>query len=137
MMRVFFAVVLAVLAAGPGLRAAEVVAHPFVGVTTITRTETSPRNLTMHIVEIDLTAPGIAFKLTPSGGEMETVRQTTLEFLTQEHAQVAINAHFFLPFPSTNTNADLVGLAASNGTVYSAFETPSQSYAIVDHAAAI
>jgi exopolysaccharide biosynthesis protein len=93
--------------------------------------------LTIHIVKIDLRAPGIAFKLTPRGGALETVRQTTLDFLKQEHAQVAINAHFFLPFPSTNTAADVIGLAASDGTVYSAFETPAQSYAIVDHAPAI
>ena len=68
---------------------------------------------------------------------METFRQTTLDFLKQEHAQLAVNVHFFLPFPSTDPAADLIGLAASNGTLYSAFETPVQSYAIVDHAPAI
>ena len=86
---------------------------------------------------VDLTAPGIAFKLTPPGGTLETVRQTTLDFLRQEHAQVAINAHYFLPFPSTSSGADLIGLAASNGTVYSGCEKPVQSYPIVDHAPAI
>jgi hypothetical protein len=50
------------------LRGAETVRHPFLGVTHITRTETSPRNVTMHIVRIDLTIPGIGFKLTPPGG---------------------------------------------------------------------
>src|SRR5882762_8928543 len=34
-------------------------------------------------------------------------------------------------------DADLIGLAASNGAVYSACETPAQSYAIIDHAPAI
>ena len=103
----------------------------------IARTESTPRSLTIHLVEIDLADPGIAFKMTPPGGALETIRQTTLDFLKQEHAQVAINAHFFLPFPSTSTEAQLIGLAASGGTVYSAFETPAQSYAIVDHAPAI
>jgi exopolysaccharide biosynthesis protein len=119
------------------LRGADVVAHPFAGITTIARTETVPRELSIHVVEIDLTAPGIAFKLTPPGGALETIRQTTIEFLKQEHAQIAINAHYFLPFPSPKPEADLVGLAASNGTVYSGCETPAQSYAIVDHAPAI
>jgi exopolysaccharide biosynthesis protein len=91
----------------------------------------------MHIIRIDLTAPGIRFHLTPPGGDRETVRQTTLEFLQHEHAQIAINVHFFLPFPSSDSTAWLVGLAASDGEVYSACETPSQSYAIVSNAPAL
>lgn len=117
--------------------AADVVDHPFPGITTIARTETLPRKLSIHVVEIDLTAPGISFKVTPPGGTLETIRQTTLDFLRQQHAQVAINAHYFLPFPSTSTEADLIGLASSEGTVYSGFEKPSQSYAIVNYAPAI
>ncbi len=122
---------------GAILSAAEVMERPFLGVTHITRTETSPRSLTMHIIRIDLTAPGIAFRLTGPGGSRETVRQTTLEFLRQEHAQIAVNAHYFLPFPSSETDAWLIGLAASDGTVYSGFETPVQSYAIVPEAPAL
>jgi exopolysaccharide biosynthesis protein len=137
LVRTLFAAAVTISACGSGLRAAEFVERPFRGITIISRTESTPRNLTIHIVKIDLTASGIAFKLTPPGGALETVRQTTLDFLKQEHAQVAINGHFFLPFPSTSTDADVIGLAASNGTVYSAFETPAQSYAIVDHAPAI
>src|SRR5436309_2866838 len=106
---------------------AELVDHPFPGITHITRTEASPRQVNIHIVQIDLTAPGIGFKLTAPERPLETVRQTTLEFLNQEHAQVAINSHFFVPFPSADPNASVVGLAASNGNVYSAFEAPVQS----------
>ncbi len=91
----------------------------------------------VNVVKVDLTAPGIHFKLTAPSGTKETVRQTTLEFLEQEHAQVAINAHFFLPFPSEDLNCDLIGLAASEGKVYSAFETPKQSYALIPNAPAI
>lgn len=118
------------------LDGAQTVRKPFVGVTTITRTETSPRNLRMHIVQVDLNANGIRFKLTAPGGSLETVRNTTLDFLNQEHAQIAVNVHFFLPFPSTNSDAMLIGLAASNGNVFSAFESPVQSYAIVADAPA-
>jgi len=117
--------------------AAEIVEHPYPGITFISRTESSPRNLSIHIVVIDLSSPGIGFELTPPGGSMETIRQTTLEFLRQHHAQIAINSHFFLPFPSANPDANLVGFAASNGVVYSGFEAPSQSYAIVANAPAI
>jgi hypothetical protein len=85
----------------------------------------------MHIVQIDLSAPGLRFKLSPPAGEREAVRETTLAFLTQERAQVAINAHFFLPFPSADREAWLVGIAASEGRVYSAFEAPAQSFALV------
>ena len=121
---------------------------PFLGITRIDRTATSPRVENMHIVEVDLTAPGIGFAVTPQGGTRDTVRQTTLDFLNQEQAQVAINAHFFAPFPSSDLNSALVGLAASAGNVYSPFEPqpivpgdptefPDQSYAILPYAPAL
>lgn len=96
--------------------------HPFVGVTYIQRVETSPRPMHMHIVLIDLSAPGIRFLVTPAAGSRETIRQTTLDFLVEHHAQIAINAHFFTPWPTTDAQVDLKGLAASTGRVYSAFE---------------
>ena len=120
-----------------GIEAQETVRRPFLGVTHITRAETSPRNLRMHIVLVDLTAPGIRIKVTPPGGPRETIRQTTLQFLEEERAQIAVNAHFFLPFPSANPFASLIGLAASDGVVYSAFEVAEQSFAIVANAPAI
>jgi hypothetical protein len=119
------------------LHGAEIVEHPFVGITHITRTEAAPRNLRMHIVQIDLAAPGIRFELTPPGGTLETVRQTTLGFLADRQAQVAVNGHYFLPFPSASPDAMLIGLAVSNGNVYSAFEWPAQAYAIVKDAPAL
>ena len=118
-------------------RAEQTVDHPFLGVTHITRTETSPRTIKMHIVEIDLTIPGIRFRLSPSGGTLEAVRQTTLAYLNAQQAQLALNSHFFLPFPSADLNAMLIGLAASDGNVYSAFEAPVQSYALVTNAPGI
>ena len=111
--------------------------HPYGGVTYIDRVESAPRAEHMHIVEIDLTAPGIRFKLSSPGGGREVVRETTLAFLEREHAQVAINAHFFLPFPSTDTDAWVIGLAASDGRVFSAFESPAQNFALVADAPAI
>lgn len=126
----------ALLCAG-AVAGAENVSHPFRGVIYIERTETAPRAIKMHVVMLDLKTPGLSFKVTGAGGSMETVRQTTLDFLKQEQAQVAINAHYFLPFPSSSAEARLVGFAASEGVVYSGFETPEQSYALVKDAPAL
>jgi hypothetical protein len=122
---------IALLALCAVVEAEQRVTQPYVGITYIDRTETAPRDAHMHIVQIDLTAPGLRFTLSPPAGSREVVRQTTTAFLRQVGAQVAINAHFFLPFPSTDTEAWLVGVAASEGRVYSAFETPEQRFAIV------
>jgi hypothetical protein len=120
-----------------GVQDASTPFRPFSGITYIDRVKAEPRAIHMHVVQVDLSTPGIQLKLTPPGGDRETLRQTTLEFLEQEHAQVAINAHFFLPFPSTDRAAWLVGFAASDGRVFSAFESPEQNYALVADAPAI
>ena len=91
----------------------------------------------MHVAQIDLRAPGIRFKVSPPGGDREVIRQSTLDFLIQERAQIAINAHYFLPFPSEDKTAWVIGLGASEGRVFSAFEAPEQSYALVAFAPAI
>jgi exopolysaccharide biosynthesis protein len=123
--------------ASVGIVAPQTVERPFRGVTHITRQETSPRPVTMQVVTVNLSDPGVRVKVSPPAGTRETVRETTLSFLKREHAQVAINAHFFLPFPSADPNADVIGLAASEGKVYSGCERPVQSYAIVANAPAI
>ena len=107
---------------------------PWPGVTYIDRTESSPRAIHLHVAQIDLGAPGIRFKLSPHAGPLEVVRHTTLEFLTEEHAQLAINAHFFWPWPTTEANSQVLGIAASDGSIYSAFETPEQSFALLPDA---
>jgi hypothetical protein len=121
-----------------GVRGAETVSHPFSGITVIRRTEGLPRPVVVHLVKIVLATPGISFQLTPSKrGRRETVRQTTLDYLNERHAQLAVNAHFFVPFPTADPDSDLVGLAASGGDVYSGFETAAQAYAIVADAPAL
>src|SRR5262245_3699509 len=117
MIRLATGILIACCAIASTSTGAEVVDHPFLGVTHITRTGTSPRAVTMHIVRIDLTVPGIQLRLTPPGGSRETLRQTTLTFLSAQGAQVAVNGHFFLPFPSADLNAMVIGLAASEGNI--------------------
>lgn len=109
----------------------------FSGITYSVRDATDPRPLRMHVAQIDLTAAGIRFKVSAPGGDREVVRQSTLNFLAQEHAQLAVNAHYFLPFPSEDRTAWIIGLGASEGNVFSAFESPQQRYALVVDAPAI
>lgn len=116
------------------------VTYPYLGVTHIMRVGSVPdfpRNVKIHVIKIDLTAPFLSFLFTPHNGTRDTVRETTLQYLNDQHAQIAINGSFFLPFPSIDLNAALVGFAASNGNVYSPFELPTQNYALVRDSPAI
>src|SRR5688572_19772472 len=155
-------------AAAPGLRAeiiSEVVTQPYPGITLIKRTDTMTgptRQVKMNIVFVDLAAPEVRFKLTPPttglptpvcvppapgvpwpcpSPEFEVVRQTVLHYLNDAHGQLALNIHFFAPFPVFSppqaAYAYVIGLAASRGNVYSAFETPVQIYAITADSPAI
>ena len=131
------AALLTVLPATGASFAAWQTTQPFAGVTSFDKAASEPRPLHMHVAQIDLQAPGIRFKVSPPGGDREVIRQSTLDFLTQERAQIAINAHYFLPFPSEEKTAWIIGLGASEGRVFSAFEIPEQTYALVAYAPAI
>jgi hypothetical protein len=117
-----------------------IVTHPYAGVTHVYRTETMPRPVAMHIVEIDLDVPGLRFMVTPHSGALDTHKRTTLQYLTEQNARVAVNTHFFEPWPAPSPDpgtADLVGLAASNGSVYSPFEPHPAKSAIQPNAPAL
>jgi hypothetical protein len=100
---------------------------PFLGVTHIHRTETVPRLLSLEVVLIDLTAPGIRFQATESNGPGlpgATNFETTREFVTRIDAQIGINANFFSTAfdPGSGAfGANLFSLSASNGEVVSPF----------------
>jgi hypothetical protein len=56
------------------------VAYPFLGITHITRVggpPDFPRNVKIHVVKIDLSAPSLSFQFTPHTGTRDTRRQTT------------------------------------------------------------
>jgi hypothetical protein len=89
-----------------------------------------PRPLLIHLVEIDLTAPGIGFLVTPgdAGSELDYLARTTSEFLTEHRLQLAINGSFFKPFyvntiwdyyPHRGDPVDATGLSIANGRTYS------------------
>lgn len=62
----------------------------------------SPRPMLIHIVEIDLQAPGISVAVTaPTDPESRYFEaQTTSDFLENSGTQLAINGSFFYPFHS-------------------------------------
>lgn len=139
-----------------GLHADSVITHPYRGVTHIVRTETSPRAEHIQVMRIDLTTPGLRFLVTAGNANQpcdsalrETTAATTLSSLTSRNGQIAINAHFFQP-NSTDATRWVVGLAASQGHIFSSFEGPTpatanpvnsltlaQDYAILTHAPAL
>jgi hypothetical protein len=125
------------LAAAPPQAPANTTSSPYAGLIYFDRLETTPRAVHLHVVQIDSHDAGLRFALSPPGGAREVVRQTTLEYLNATHAQVAINAHYFLPYPTTETDVEVIGLAVSDGRVISGFETPVQRYALVTDAPAI
>jgi autotransporter-associated beta strand protein len=98
------------------------VSQPFIGVTHTRIDTTVPRRLSMNLVEIDLTVPGIGFTVTPSNGAAagETVGRTTRQFLAEQSAQVAINGGFSAWVSGSNYAVE--GLAARQGVVYSEFQ---------------
>jgi len=145
-----------VLACG-WLHAGSVISHPYRGVTQIVRTETSPRSEHINVMQIDLTTPGIRFLVSNGNNPVnstncEVTTAKTLDYMTAQNGQIAINAHFFQAFSASDpiTNKWVVGLAASQGYVYSSFEGPTpatsnpvnsltltQDYAIMTNAPAL
>jgi hypothetical protein len=125
--------------------ATQVVTQPFLGVRLFHETHSvaeAPyfRPLNIFVAEIDLSAPGIGFEVTPrsasypgpqiNGAPAETNRQTTRQFANAIGAQVAINADFYATEVPATTWANNVGLTASLGDHYSPwdpFANPPQS----------
>jgi hypothetical protein len=114
----------------PGTSAAAVVqtSKPFVGVQLERIVRSQPRPEIIHLAIIDPKAPGIRFLVTPSNGDpngalpgdpnLETTRETTLQFITRRHAQLGINGSFFT-FVKHSLDTDNVSLVISNGHVVS------------------
>jgi hypothetical protein len=107
----------------------------FQGITYKREFRSIPRPLMLHIVAIDLTAPGVKVKVTPGKPTPQKTEvpteidaQTTSEFLQEHQLQLAVNASFFYPFrevtpwdyyPKSGDRANVVGQAIANGSNYS------------------
>ncbi len=71
-----------------------------------------------YALRINLAAAGIAFYTTPHGGSLNTVGETTSQFLESSGAQLAINANFFSPCcNASHEDKTVIGLAVSDGSV--------------------
>lgn len=110
----------AALAGSDGFGQASV-STPFAGVRHTHRRQTAPRTVSIHVLEIDLDAPGIRFLVTPRNAATvgENAARTVRTFVAESGAQIGINATFYMWASATGyTNR---GLVASNGHVYSPF----------------
>jgi hypothetical protein len=107
-------------------------AELFQGVTYTCSARMAPRPLMIHIVEIDLSAPGIRLLVTPGdeSSGMDLYAQTTGAFLAEAGVQVAVNGSFFEPFrpgfllgfasePNRGDPVSVKGLSISDGEIYS------------------
>jgi hypothetical protein len=113
----------------PSLSAAAVqTSEPFVGVRLERIVRSTPRPEIINLTIIDPEAPGIRFLVTPSNGDpngplpgdpnLETTRETTLQFITRQHAQLGINGSFFT-FVKHTLDTNNVSLVISDGHVVS------------------
>jgi hypothetical protein len=102
--------------------AGTVTSRPYDGVLFHELTLTTPRTLKAYVLEFDLDAPGVSFRMTPKTGSglSESATRTTSSAVTTYAAQMGINASFY--FSDTDGGLKSRGLVASRGTTYSPFE---------------
>jgi len=109
----------------------------FVGVTHVRTIRDAPRPEIVHLVTVDLDAPGIGFFVTPGdpAAELPLSARTASDFLDEFHLQIAVNADFFSPWYSHNPidfyprRGDPVavdGYACSAGTRYGKIKNPAE-----------
>ncbi len=103
----------------------------FQGIVYQREARSTPRPYMLHIVTIDLTAPGIGVLVTPgkpTAGAGETIARTTSQFVREFNLQLAINANYFSPFhehspwnfsPHSGERVNPLGQAISQGFSYS------------------
>ena len=131
---ILLALILTILAAYAATLASrppriETVEKLFQGITYSRLIRSTPRPLVVHIVDIDLTAPGVQFLVTPGDTRcgLEFCAMTTGAFVKKYDLQLAINGGFFDPFdaslfnyyPRTYDPVNIRGLVISNSIRYS------------------
>jgi hypothetical protein len=110
-------------------RPAPLTESPFVGVMHARSIRDTPRPMIVHLVTVDLDAPGIGFLVTPGdpAAELPLAARTPSDFLAEFHLQIAVNGDFFSPWYSHNPvsfyphRGDPVavdGYSCSSGTRY-------------------
>lgn len=103
----------------------------FQGITYIRDVRSVPRPLIVHVVNVDLDAPGLHFFVTPGGVDIPA--RTVSQFADEFDLQLAINGDYFAPwydsfpgdyYPHAGDPVDTHGLAASEGTLFSDGSAP-------------
>ncbi len=103
----------------------------FQGVRYIREVTGEPRPMVIHVVKVDLSAPGVSVMVTPpvdsppvvDGKTMPLVARKTTAFLDEFALQLAVNGGYFEPFregdyPRAGNPVASWGFAASVGKVY-------------------
>ncbi|QDU35412.1 hypothetical protein KS4_34930 [Poriferisphaera corsica] len=106
-------------------------ADPFIGVKHTQIIQQIPRPTVINIIEINPKAEGIRFLCSPANGDpngdepgdpnLEVTRLHTFDYVKQTKAQIGINTAFYGSISNEHHFADIKGLAASEGDVYSNF----------------
>jgi len=102
----------------------------FEGISYVREVRRSPRPMIIHVVAVNLRAPGIELIVTPGDpkAERSLKARTTSKFLDQFGVQIAVNGDGFTPwysnnildyYPHSGDPVEPIGFAASQGTVYS------------------
>lgn len=115
----------------------------FVGVTYTREVRREPRPMIVHVVKIDLTAPGIGFLVTPQDEREDAYpysARSVSQFLEAHGLQLAINGDFFRPwrdngpldyYPHEGDGVDVNGLAASRGEIITTGYGAQESYHVL------
>ncbi len=115
----------------------------FDGITYVRQVRSQPRPMMIHIVSVDLTAPGIEVIVSSDLGDrsdaepsqvaatlessQQTLARTTSEFLNETQVQIAVNGSFFYPFhektpwdyfPHSGDRVQALGQAIAEGIPY-------------------
>lgn len=121
----------------------------FQGIAYRREARSTPRPLMVHLVTVDLTAPGVEVLVTPgeTGTDgLDVAARTTAEFLQEFKLQLAINANFFYPFredtpwdfyPRSGERVNALGQAISDGSIYSKPNREWPALCLGDRAATI
>jgi hypothetical protein len=118
-------------------RPAPLTESPFVGVMHTRAILDAPRPVILHVVSVDLDAPGIGFFVTPGdpAAELPLTARTPSEFLAEFHLQIAVNGDFFSPwyshnpvsfYPHSGDPVAVDGYACSAGTRYGKIRNASE-----------
>jgi hypothetical protein len=124
---------------------APVVRSLFQGVTYERHVRNQPRPLLFHVIQVDLTAPGIDFLVSPpqpTDKGLETSADTVPGFLARHQVQVAVNGSYFFPhqvrspfnyYPHVGDGTNTMGVGISNGDRYSQAEAGWAALCIVSN----